>query len=327
MNKYLKTAIKTLCMNSGVLRATCEVATKRILILGYHSIQDIPSKSSLGIGNGNIHSPDVFCEQMQLISEYYNPVTLDDLEMYLKGIYELPRRAIIVTFDDGFIDNYNIALPIMDKYNIKAAFFLTVGAIENRISPWYYVLRKMFYETKKENWKENYCDKSWSLIHDVDKRKAFLHASSTCAKMTEGRQLDYLKTIEKALDIRASFSDEIMMTWDHAKDVISRGHIIGSHTISHPNLAYINKQELYAEMFQSKKIIENNLCNSVNHFSYPHPIMDPHCNKQTISVSEEIGYRTALTTIPGYVRKGDNPLKLCRMVHQNIKVGLISCGK
>jgi len=115
MNKYLKTAIKTLCMNSGVLRATCEVATKRILILGYHSIQDIPSKSSLGIGNGNIHSPDVFCEQMQLISEYYNPVTLDDLEMYLKGIYELPRRAIIVTFDDGFIDNYNIALPIMDK--------------------------------------------------------------------------------------------------------------------------------------------------------------------------------------------------------------------
>ena len=104
-----------------------------------------------------------------------------------------------------------------------------------------------------------------------------------------------------------------MMNWDQIRQLRQRGHIVGSHTLTHPNLAYLGKPLILREMAESKRILEENLGEPIFHFSYPGPILEPHYSKETRSLSEKIGYNTAVTSVWGAVGKEDNPLALRRV--------------
>jgi peptidoglycan/xylan/chitin deacetylase (PgdA/CDA1 family) len=104
-----------------------------------------------------------------------------------------------------------------------------------------------------------------------------------------------------------------MMTWDEVRASVRQGHIIGSHSMTHPNMAHIPIDALQREMGESKKILDQELGFPAVHFSYPCPALQPHWNAQTVQVSNESGYQTAVTTIGGLVRRGDHPLHLRRI--------------
>jgi len=91
------------------------------------------------------------------------------------------------------------------------------------------------------------------------------------------------------------------------------GHIIGAHTLSHPNLAHVAEEEVRSEIVGSKKRLEEKLSEPIQHFSYPHPALDPHWNAQTFQITREAGFRSAVLTTPGSVVPGDEPLSLKRI--------------
>ena len=62
--------------------------------------------------------------QTSILREQYHPVTLDDIADWLEHKKPLPHRAVAVTFDDGFADNYHLAAPIMEKHDIRGAIYL-----------------------------------------------------------------------------------------------------------------------------------------------------------------------------------------------------------
>ena len=95
----------------------------KALIICYHCVKDE--------GNPNLRPAKIadFEKQMQYLSKVYNPISLDKMAQHIQDGTSLPSKAIAITFDDGYRDNYENAYPILRKYNIPATFFLTTGFI------------------------------------------------------------------------------------------------------------------------------------------------------------------------------------------------------
>ena len=93
---------------------------KKILVLNYHKVDN--SFNSLAI------SPDLFDQQMQFLDQQgYHTITPDELYEGLTGAAELPPNPVLITFDDGYLDNYTNAYPVLKKYNMKATIFVVPG--------------------------------------------------------------------------------------------------------------------------------------------------------------------------------------------------------
>lgn len=78
-----------------------------------------------------------------------------------------------------------------------------------------------------------------------------------------------------------------------------RGHIVGSHTLSHPNIAQISASDAQHELSESRWILEKQLGKAVRHFSYPNPILKPHWTARTSEIAARAGYLTAVTSDSG----------------------------
>jgi peptidoglycan/xylan/chitin deacetylase (PgdA/CDA1 family) len=115
---------------------------------------------------------------------------------------------------------------------------------------------------------------------------------------------------------------QFMMTWDQVKGLEQKGHIVGSHTMTHPNMAFLKLDDLRRELTVSKQTMESHLGAPVRHFSYPCPALFPNWTQQTTEESKRAGYQTAVTTNDGVVRKRDNPLELKRVRPTRTVAGL-----
>ena len=104
-----------------------------------------------------------------------------------------------------------------------------------------------------------------------------------------------------------------MMTYDQLRGLVRHGHIVASHTMTHPNMAHIPEDQARQELTESKRMLEAKLQSPIRHFSYPCPALSPHWTAKTMEQCRAAGYDTAVTTDNGLTRKGDNPLCLKRL--------------
>ena len=94
-------------------------------ILMYHYINnEEPLRSRLGV------SPESFEKQMRFLRERkYNIVSLEELADLIKNKEKIPFKTVAITFDDGYLDNYTHAYPVLKKYNIPAAIFVVINRV------------------------------------------------------------------------------------------------------------------------------------------------------------------------------------------------------
>lgn len=313
-SRKCRNVIKKIIQNSYLVELGARLTSPSVVILRYHSVQDSPELFSNSIGDGIVHRKSAFKEQMEIVARCFTPITLDDILLFIKNGKGIPRKAVAVTFDDGFVDNYEIAAPILDSLGFRAAFYVTVGSVETRKPPWFYRLRRAFFTTRRRDWLDSKEGQVWKLDNQEGKNAAFMFACEQCARLTSDTQELNLKRIEDVLGVDPPHkADNVMMNWEQIKQLHKAGHIIGSHTLTHPNLARIEETDLRGELNVSKQIIEDKLGTSIIHFSYPSPILEPHWTEATIKATREAGYQTAVTCTPGSVRINTNPLSLNRI--------------
>jgi peptidoglycan/xylan/chitin deacetylase (PgdA/CDA1 family) len=308
-----KPHIKKAITHSGLLSLAARFVPARIAILRYHSVQDEPERHANSIGSGIIHATDVFEKQMRTVASEFDPITLDDVLLFLNGEKPTPRRPVAITFDDGYVDNLEIAVPILGRFGIKASFYVTVEPVENGRPPWFCRLRHAFGTTHRRTWHDSTESRVHNIVEAADRKSAFLVASGRCARHAGEAQDQTLSTIEKELEVEP-LTEKLMMTWDQVRTLQRSGHIVGSHTLTHPNMACMGLKDLHKECVESKNTLERELGVPVHHFSYPSPILQPHWNKQTMEITATAGYRSSVTSTAGPVRKGDHPLSLRRVV-------------
>jgi len=168
----VKNWIKRALIRSNTLRLAAQFAARGVAILMYHSVMEDPATEANTLG-GIIHSTNVFRGQMELLMRGYNPVSLEEALSFVRGQQELPPRSVVVTFDDGYADNYEVAATVLDQVGIRAAFYVAVDCVENAKLPWPGRLRHSFYSTRKTSW-DGQDGSVWPLDNLEQKQGAFL---------------------------------------------------------------------------------------------------------------------------------------------------------
>lgn len=308
----MKELAKKALLGSGLLRMAAGLQDKGAAILMYHSVLEDPFQLADSLG-GIVHSQTVFRQQMELLAREFHPMSLDELAILLRGKEKIPERCVVVTFDDGYRDNFEIAIPILDQVGIRAAFYVTVSCIEKRQLPWPSSVRFALRTTKRKNWTDP-GGKLWPLETEADRDRAFAKACEYCCRTAGDTQEQLVSKIESELETcSVPSSAQLMMSWDEVRKVTERGHTIGSHTLSHPNVAQILLADVRIELQQSRARLEKQLSRTVTHFSYPCPALSPHWNEQTVEECRKAGYETAVVTDGGLARRQDSPLCLRRV--------------
>ena len=315
LKETTKDYVRSIADRIHVLELAGKFASPGAAILMYHSVRDAPQEQANVISPTITHATSIFRRQMEIVAKEFAPVTLDEILSFLKGEAELPRRAVAVTFDDGFTDNAEIAAPILERVGIRAAFYATVDLIGTAEAPWYCRLRYAFLTTSKPTWADPSNGRFWNLRETASREAALIRASELCAPLVKDQQEAAVCGIETILEAqRTPVRQPLMMSWDQLRKLHAQGHIIGSHTLSHPNVAHVsNEGDLQQELVGSKQRIERELGTEVKHFSYPHPALNPQWSELTVKMTRSAGYRSAVTTTIGRVSANSDPLCLGRV--------------
>ncbi len=307
-----KSWIKRSLVNSGALRLASKFAPRGVAIVMYHSVMDEPGAEANTLG-AVIHATKDFRGQMELVARDFSPVTMDDALEFVRGEKELPERPVVITFDDGYADNYQVASPVLKQIGVPAAFYVTVECVEKQKLPWPARVRYSFLSTKKIEWTEPQ-GAGWPLNDLEGRTRAFERALQYCGRLAGNSQEAFVQGLERELGAGPpSPGHRLMMTWDEVRSLAREGHIVGSHTMTHPNMAHVQRDDLKREFVESKRALEQELASPVVHFSYPCPVLQPHWAEHTVRESRQSGYETAVTTNGGLVRRNDDPLCLRRI--------------
>jgi peptidoglycan/xylan/chitin deacetylase (PgdA/CDA1 family) len=308
----MKVLAKKTLTRIGILRVLARRRPNAVAILMYHSVMENPKLVVDSLGE-IVHPTRVFDAQMQMLARDFHPISLDDLNKFVRSEAELPKRSVVVTFDDGYADNYEVAMPILTRVGVPASFYVTVDCVERKTLPWPSRLRFAFRTTQKRTWIDEKAI-SWALGFPQQRERAYLSACDQFCKLS-GASLES-RVSQTEIDLDAKISDatgNLMLDWDQARSLAKNGYIVGSHTMTHPNLAFLELEDVRRELNDSKRQMEDRMGMPIHHVSYPCPALFPNWTQQTTAESQRAGYKTAVTTTNGLAHERDNPLQLKRL--------------
>ena len=217
-------------------------------------------------------APELFEKIMQFVSKKYEVLSLNELCLD-KPLTKKPPLAI--TFDDGFRDYVDYALPVLKKHNFHSTMFVVTDCVDQNLPTWTYVMDYLFYHTKKLtlpafDYGEDcaaYAGYSWQ---NKEEQIAY------CRKFKQHlKKVSNTKRNAIMQSFMAGFDDvvvprNLMLTWDELRAFKNEQVDIGSHSVSHPPLATIEDgAELETELKVSGEIIEKQLGNFPISISYP----------------------------------------------------------
>jgi peptidoglycan/xylan/chitin deacetylase (PgdA/CDA1 family) len=286
------------------------------LILGYHRVAEVPHDPfAISV------TPQHFAEQLEVLRRYTHPIRLEELVQGLQN-RNLPRRAVVVTFDDGYADVLHNANPLLERYQIPATVFVSTGYMGGEF--WWDELARMIlspitlparlslpvngsiYEWASDETvhipiKEKTTNCRQRLLLSLYERLLPLSSIERQKAMTKLRDWVGVE-LDNQPDCRALTADEL-------NELATEGLVdIGAHTVTHPFLAELPISVQQSEIQQSKTCLEELMARPVTSFSYP----NGSSSQETMAVVGDSGFVCACTSDNDVVRQGSNRFNLPR---------------
>ncbi|MGD0822325.1 MAG: polysaccharide deacetylase family protein [Desulfomonilia bacterium] len=249
-------------------------------------------------------TPETFENQIKWMLQHGKIISPDELYQYTS------RMRFIITFDDGWKDNYTYAVKIMKKYNIASTFFITTGNIDDRELFWSENIGFLIADALKASSQEHVITVMKHLIRDIIHEynlqgKLYVNEKSKNVYYILDRFIEHAKylsanerkmmclTLCKNLNISYHNEGEInLLSWNEIASMAEEGHKFGSHTHTHELLDRVDNSIIDYELKQSKFILEKKLGKEIDMFSYPNG------NYLRIYIQESLrrhGFRYAFT--------------------------------
>ncbi|MFQ5903588.1 MAG: polysaccharide deacetylase family protein [Candidatus Binatia bacterium] len=291
------------------------VAQSRAVVLRYHSVADTRDRTDLYLDPVLTVPPHVFEQQIQFLSRRYTIVPLGDIVRRLRQGRKLDPRALAITFDDGYRDNYTRAFPILCHYKVPATFYLTSGCIDNKQILWTTYLRYIMNATRVKELRLTQPERiSVDLSAPGAKDDAFKTLVVQMKNISTPRRKELLAAVAERLDVHdTSPLNGIMMNWEEVREMQRHGMSLGAHTVTHPSLPNTSPEEAEREIRGSKEMIEGHLRERVLHFSYPNGRGSSHLTEQVKQLVRKAGFRSAVTSHSGCIQEGDDLFALNRV--------------
>lgn len=276
----------------------------RLTILAYHRVLSRPDP---------LHADDCdtesFAWRMQLLAKHFNVLSLTEaIERLRQG--RLPPRAVCVTFDDGYLDNVENALPVLLERNIRATFFITTGFLDGGCM-WNDTVIEAVRQAPGTALDLTACGLDSRPIATEEDRRRTVQAVLSAIK--------YLDPAERSVRVEqiliaagAKRPQGLMMCPEHIQRLVRSGMEIGAHTVSHPILARLNRANAYVEIAEGKERLEGIIGAPVRLFAYPNGVPNRDYTNEHVQILKELGFMAAVTTAPGAVRATSDYLQLPR---------------
>ncbi len=249
MSWYSKSIVSLLSGTSAVAIKVRQ-SPSRLLILAYHRILSKPQDFAFDEGVISV-SPEVFEEEVKFCKKYFSLIGFEQLKYAIENKAILPPNPLIITFDDGYIDNYRYAFPILKKYGVPATIFLTINHIGTD---------KIFWWDEVSYYMKN---AGYNQRADVDQ---VLRSLKIIPNEERIRRIEELRNRAR-IDLNI---DRQILNWEEIREMRNNGIEFGSHTMTHLVLSQLeDKNRLMHELEKSKEILENKLNKRVVAFSYP----------------------------------------------------------
>jgi peptidoglycan/xylan/chitin deacetylase (PgdA/CDA1 family) len=281
-------------------------AGRSALILGYHRVATT-TIDPFGI----CVSPDHFDGQLDALRQMADVIDLNTLRQGLQS-GNLPKRAVAVTFDDGYQDNLTTALPLLAAQNIPATVFVVSGVLGQEF--WWDRLARLIFETavlpdtltlqiggEILNWSvmdDRYI--TWRKRNLSPRRRLFQRLYELLGQWEEQRPF-ILAQLQTWVESTGTVSDVTnrALTPDELTTLANHHHItIGAHTVTHPTLSKLPLTAQQEEIQSSKTSLEALLEQPVSFFSYPHGDSPP----ATQHLVQKAGYNLACTSMNNVAR-------------------------
>lgn len=268
----------------------------KVLVLFYHKVSDIQHDwNSLAV------SVKEFEEQMLYVKEHYQIIRAEDDFGKEKG------NIVVITFDDGYEDNLVNALPILEKYEIPATIFVTTGLVGSDRELWHdEIVNLIFMGRYYPDFfitKSTVCSFSCSTRTIDERVKLYYLLRNMLLRISNAEReliLDDLR--EWAGPGQNHRTTHRMLSLEQLRKLSNSNYItIGAHTINHPSLGLLEKEEQWKEIAESKKMLEEWINQKISLFSYPFGNQIAYTN-ETIAICKTAGFTRAMTTKPGIIK-------------------------
>ncbi len=264
---------------------------RRLVILNYHEA----SRGSLR-------------QHLNYLRHHYH---IQHLETALKDFYAEPqvtnkswdrRIPLVMTFDDGYYDNYTHAFALAKELHVPITLFIVPGYIENGKRFWWNESKSLLLYTPLQavtiegtTYHLALAEEREALIKMIDLRVRYARSV--------GEREEFLAHVHAAFAVPAHLEQEkadLSVTWSEIREMEQSGWIsFGAHTVHHPILGYLTDyNEVKREVENSRILLEQQLGHPVNTFAYPVGKQE-HITTNGLRAVREAGYDWAVTTIGG----------------------------
>jgi peptidoglycan/xylan/chitin deacetylase (PgdA/CDA1 family) len=276
----------------------------RLSIFAYHRV--LPHADTLFPDEGDAESFDRHIEQL---AGCFNVIPLFDA---IKGLDRgtLPARAACITFDDGYADNAEIALPILQKHGVHATFFVASGFLDGG-RMWNDTVIELVRRAPGVMLDLSAVDLGRFEIGSVVQRRQVIDRLLG--------ELKYMPMKSRQARVEAMCAlapvvlpGNLMMTSEQVRALHRAGMEIGGHTASHPILAGMENDAARAEIAQGKEMLEEIVRTPVRLFAYPNGKPGQDYLSGHVRMLKDLGFDAAVSTAHGAARRGSDLYQLPR---------------
>ncbi len=323
VKQHIKRSLQHVAASFG--RHTRTSKENQLLILMYHRILPHDDERTKLEEPGMVVTPEAFRQHLTVLGDYFNMVKLSDWIQLKQDGKTLPANACAITFDDGWVDNYEFAFPILQELNIPATIYLVSGMIGTNDMFWPERLARLV-STIASDYPQHWTHPELSWLQNSPKDYSFseippnreqLSCLCASAKSYSDEEIHTrLSHIENTLQLNIDASSPSLLNWQQVATMVNTGLIeIGSHTCQHTRLNEQTSAEVIKqEIINSKKEIEQHTEQTIKTFCFPNGDYNP----QALELVKQ-NYMAAVTTKNGWNTAGTNNHQLQRIgIHQDV---------
>jgi peptidoglycan/xylan/chitin deacetylase (PgdA/CDA1 family) len=237
-----------------------------VIVLNYHRVGD----SSGQPWDRTLWNADAESFDTQLATLAADADVIGPTEAVALAREKRPGRHVLLTFDDGYRDNYEIAFPLLRRHGLTAAFFPATGFLDNPGPAWWDELAWMVRHASNRRLPAGDALQELALGPECEDTIAAL-----TARYKELPEQDSATFLDEVADATgsgrcpASLCGDLWMTWDMVRELRSGGMEIGGHTVTHPILARLTQERQREEIYRCAERLEAELDCPMRWFAYP----------------------------------------------------------
>lgn len=287
------------------------------IILLYHRIVD---DQTVFLDKGPVvhHHVKDFEQEIVWLKKRFQVLSMDEVVYTIRRGKGFAKPSVAITFDDGYLDNYTLAYPILKAHGVPATIYLVTGIIGTNARTWPDNIEAALLKSSKEvlSLPDVLPDSVMPIGTMNEKRVCCIQLSKALKEIPDAARKLQLTEIFNELGVSPEMPEvsnaRTMLNWDEVREMSANNISFGSHSHTHPILSRVPLHEAQDDIKRSKQIVEEQLGEKVRHFAYPNGRKEDF-SEDLRTYCKKIGFDTVATVVYGSVDGGADLFALKRI--------------